>query len=256
LVRGSFCGGTMSQMKLDHPTYRQMLASVPEMEKYFMVAWLDVSGEKFKLVKFTKTVSAKAPLMVIMAGCHGEEPAPPLAFFKEYKRIAKAADQHGVNLVVYPLVNPWGFDRNERFNRERISCNSNWIHSDHTGTAKEVQVIQNDIKKYRPTIFISQHEDSETGGGFYFYSFGNRKYEKVLLQVGKKHFSVLKDGSFGDLKVKSGTVYDLHDSSAEDFMSHRGRSAFTCCTETPLLKSLQKRMRCNTDWLVQLIQAI
>jgi len=64
-----------------------------------------------------KTYFADAPLLMIMAGCHGEEPAPPLAFFKNYQRIAEAAETHRVNLVLYPLVNPWGFSRNKRLNR-------------------------------------------------------------------------------------------------------------------------------------------
>ena len=241
-------------MKLAHPTYQQLLKNIPEIQKYFKVELLDVPDEKFKLVKFTKHISAKAPLLMLMAGCHGEEPAPPLAIFKNYQQIAKAAEKYRVNLVIYPLVNPWGFSRNKRFNREGVSCNTNWIHSDGESPAKEIGVIKKDMKKYKPTMFLSMHEDSETGESFYFYSFGDQTYEKFLIQAGEKHFPILKDGSFGDLEIKKGAVYELHDGTAEDFMSHRGRSTFSCCTETPLLQPLSKRVQCNTDWILELIK--
>jgi len=241
-------------MKLAHPTYQQLLKNVPKIQKYFTVELLDVPDEKFKLVKFIKKISPTAPTLMIMAGCHGEEPAPPLALFKNYQGIARAAEKYLVNLVIYPLVNPWGFSRNKRFNRENLSCNTNWIHKDGADPAKEIGVIKNDMKKYKPIIFTSMHEDSETGKSFYLYSFGDRKYEKFLLQTGKKHFLVLKDGSFGELMVKKGAVYELHDGTAEDFMSHRKRSTFSCCTETPLLQPLSKRIQCNIDWILELIK--
>ena len=104
-------------MKLAHPTYQQLLKDVPNIKKYFTVELLNVPGEKHKLIKCIKHIFADAPLLMIMAGCHGEEPAQPLAFFKNYQRIAEAAETHRVNLVLYPLVNPWGFSRNKRLNR-------------------------------------------------------------------------------------------------------------------------------------------
>lgn len=44
-----------------------------------------------------------------MAGCYGEEPAPSLAIFKDYKLFSETAKKYKVNLIIYPLVNPWGF---------------------------------------------------------------------------------------------------------------------------------------------------
>ncbi|MFH0940155.1 MAG: DUF2817 domain-containing protein, partial [Planctomycetota bacterium] len=150
-------------MKLSHPTYQQLLKDVPKIQKHFTVELLNVPDEKFKLVKFTKHISAKAPTLVIMAGCHGEEPAPPLAIFKNYQHISKTAEKHRVNLIIYPLVNPWGFSRNKRFNHQGLSCNTNWIHPDGAAPAKEIAMIKDDLKKYKPRVFLSMHEDSETG---------------------------------------------------------------------------------------------
>ncbi|MFA5942606.1 MAG: succinylglutamate desuccinylase/aspartoacylase family protein [Candidatus Paceibacterota bacterium] len=243
-------------MKINHPTYQELLTEVPKIQRYFTVAWLEVPDEEFKLVTFAKHISDASPTLMIMAGCHGEEPAPPLALFKNYRLIAEAAEKYRVNVIIYPLVNPWGFSRDKRFNRQGLSCNTNWIHPDRMSPTKEIAVIKKDMKKYAPKIFISMHEDSDTKGSFYFYSFGDRTYEKYLLQAGKNHFPILKDGPFDGLEVKKGAVYELHDGTAEDYMSHRGRSTFSCCTETPLVQPVSKRIQCNTSWILELIKRL
>jgi hypothetical protein len=210
-------------------------------------------NEKFELVGFSKNISEDYPLLIIMAGCHGEEPAPSLSIFKNYKIISEAAEKHHVNLVIYPLMNPWGFDRNKRRNREDLNCNSNWIHKDEDRTAIEVETVSKNIKKYKPSFFASIHEDDEVKNEFYMYSFGDRKYENSLIKIGAKYFPVLKDGKHCDVNVKAGVVYNGHDGSAEDFMYHRG-CKFSCCTETPSSQLLSKRMKCCIDLIVKLIE--
>lgn len=249
-------------MKSIHPTYRQLLNNVSQIKRYFDVEFLTLPDEKFKLVRFAKNISINSPLLVLMAGCHGEEPAPPLAIFKNYKVISEAAKKHRVNIVIYPLVNPWGFDRNKRFNRKGLSCNSNWIHKKDRRIASEAKITSEDIKNYKPLIFASIHEDNETEKEFYIFSFGNRKYEKPLIQVGRKYFPILKDGVVRDatskkavVRVLKGVVYNDHDGSAEDFMFHRG-CKFSCCTETPSSQLLSRRIKCNTDLILKLIELL
>ncbi len=241
------------KIKSHHPSYSQLLKKLPKIEKQFNVDFLTVTDEKFKLVKFTKIISPNFPLLIIMAGCHGEEPAPSLAIFKNYKLISEIAQKNNINLVIYPLVNPWGFNRNKRLNHKSLNCNNNWVHEEDEQIAEEVKIISKDIKKFKPSIFASIHEDDETKKEFYIFSFGDRKYEKTLIKIGGKYFPILQDGKYGDIEVKSGVVYDNHDGSAEDFMLHRG-CIFSCCTETPSFQLLSKRIKCNTDIILKLIE--
>ena len=241
-------------MILSHFPYHQLLKGIHKVENYFEVKFLAIPDEKFKLVRFAKITSSNFPLLMIMAGCHGEEPAPSLAIFKNYKLLSEVAKKSGVNLVLYPLVNPWGFDRNKRLNREGLNCNRNWIHKGSNNiVASEVEVITKDIKNYTPLIFANIHEDDGTKKEFYIFSFGNKKYNSPLIKVGRKYFPILKDGKYNDIKVKNGVVYNHHDGSAEDFMFHRG-CKFSCCTETPSFQSLSKRIKCNTDLILKLIE--
>lgn len=240
-------------MASSHFSYRRLLNGIRKIEDYFEVNFLTLPGERFKLVKFTKIISSNYPLLMIMAGCHGEEPAPSLAIFKNYKLFSEAAKKMGVNLVFYPLVNPWGFDRNKRLNRKGLNCNNNWIHKESKIVASEVKVIAKDMENCTPLIFASIHEDDETKKEFYIFSFGDRKYENPLIRVGKKHFPILKDGKYGDIEAGNGVVYSHHDGSAEDFMFHRG-CKFSCCTETPSPQPLSKRIKCNSDLILKLIE--
>lgn len=90
------------------------------------------------------------------------------------------------------------------------------------------------------------------------FSFGNREYEKPLLEVREKYFPILKDCVLNDeiyqnVKIKKGVCYDFHDGTAEDFMSHQGVE-FTCCTETPATQTLSKRINCNTGLILKIIE--
>ena len=238
-------------MKLFHPSYRQLLGNISKIKFYFDVEFLTLPNETFKLVRFSKNIFIDSPLLVIMAGCHGEEPMPSLSIFKNYKLISETAKKHRVNLVIYPLVNPWGFDRNKRLNRKGLNCNSNWIHREKGAVADEVKIISKDIKKLKPLIFANMHEDAEKN--FYIFSFGDRGYENHLIDVGKKYFPILQDGKYGALEVKNGVVFNHHDGSAEDFMFHCG-CKFSCCTETPSSRSSIKRIKCNRDLILRLIK--
>ncbi len=240
-------------MQSIHPSYQQLLNNIPKIKKYFDIEYFVLPDEEFKLVRFSKNISIDSPTLIIMAGCHGEEPAPSLAIFKNYKLISEVVKKERVNLIIYPLVNPYGFDRNRRLNRNGLNCNSNWIHKEDKRIANEVKIISKDIKKFKPLIFANIHEDDETKKEFYIFSFGDRKYENPLIKVGGTYFPILKDGEYGDIKVKGGVVYNHCDGSAEDFMFHRG-CEFSCCTETPSFQSLSKRINCNTDLILKLIE--
>ena len=241
-------------MKINHPTYQELLNNINDIKKYFKVDFFDVPAEDFKLVKFSNNLANNFPLIVIMAGCHGEEPASVLAIFKYYKSIAEFAKKQGVNLVIYPLVNPWGFDRNERFNSKGISCNSNWIHAvEGEIFATESSIIRNDLIKLKPKIFISLHEDAKIEKEFYIYTFGDKKYEEPLLKVGKQYFPILKEKMCYGTLIKNGIGYNHHDGTAEDLMFHQG-CVFSCCTETSTHQPIEKRMDCAKDLILKAIE--
>lgn len=242
-------------MKRLYPYCSDLLKEIKTIKKFFKISYFPVEKEKFSIIKLSSLKFNNKPLLVIMAGCHGEEPAPVIAIFKNYKIFKQMADKAKINLVIYPLINPWGFDNQKRFNKQNINTNrKNWIHYK-TKKANEVNAIFSDIKKLKPKIFANLHEDDTTKKEFYIYSFGERKYEKSLIKTGKKYFPIHHNSFIKDENafLKNGSIYNKHDGSAEDFMFHRG-CKFSCCTETSSLQKLSKRIQCNKDLVLTLIK--
>lgn len=71
---------------------------------------------------FYRIVSRGARLndrfMLIRAGIHGDEVAGPLTIIRYFNRIFDYAHKRGVNLIVYPLGNPSGYDTRQRYNAD------------------------------------------------------------------------------------------------------------------------------------------
>lgn len=243
--------------KRQYPYYKDFLKKISDVKKFFDVSYFPVQGEKFSLLKLEFLKYKNRPLLVLMAGCHGEEPAPVVTLFKNYKLFWKQAKRLKVNLIIYPLINPWGFDRNIRCDRIGINCNRTKVHEKTESVAIETKTLIKDLQRLKPKIFASLHEDDETEKEFYLYSFGDRKYEKPLVEVSKKHFPILKDGKhttlYDKFKAKNGVVYNKYDGSIEDFIFHQG-AKFSCCTETPSPQPLSKRIKCYVDIILKLIE--
>ncbi|HOU75576.1 MAG TPA: hypothetical protein PK957_00440 [Candidatus Dojkabacteria bacterium] len=140
-------------------------------------------------MKFSHIKNDHNPLLTILAGCHGEEPAPVLTIFNYYRDISYTLIEHNVNAVIYPLINPWGFDRNIRFNKEGLSCNSNWTGLISEPTVYEIEVVKKDLINYNPNVFISLHEDDESPNQFYVYTQRQSRFEAMLIATGAQFFS-------------------------------------------------------------------
>ncbi len=238
----------MNKMSMSYPLYKDLLKFIPRISKYFEVKNINSGQKEQPLLKLSTIQFPSEPLIIIMAGVHGEELAPPLTLFKYYADFYKKALRFKVNLVIYPLVNPWGFNRDKRCTKENLNCADNWVHKKEGDTARNVRLLREELKddtksSKEDIVFIDLHEDIDTKNSFFLYSFGERIYEKPLLRVAKKYFPIAHDNSLEGLK--RGVIYEEHDGSAEDFMSHQKGVVFSCCTETPLHGPLSLRIACN-----------
>lgn len=72
---------------------------------------------KFELVRIaSKKISKKNKIIMIAAGIHGDEKAGPLTILKYGNKIINHAHRRGVKIIIYPLINPSGFEKNTRYN--------------------------------------------------------------------------------------------------------------------------------------------
>lgn len=212
---------------------------------------------KYPVIKISKKDIKKFDL-VLVAGIHGEEIAGPLMIYKYLDRILRGALKNNISMLIYPAVNFYGFERKERFNIERMSCNYSWIHYKHK-MARESLLVKKDIKRYKLKYFLTLHEEGEQEeNAFYLYCFGDKKIGEELVKTAKKKMPILRKGfhgNYGEDRINNGIIYDWHDGSFEDFAYHQGAKS-SICTETPLWLPLETRIDANYSLVIKLISII
>lgn len=81
---------------------------------------LKYQNGRFKFVRiFSKRINKKDKVVFISAGIHGEEVAGPITILKHLDKISDYAEKKGLKLIIYPLLNPSGFEVNYRYNIDR-----------------------------------------------------------------------------------------------------------------------------------------
>ncbi len=66
----------------------------------------------------SKNIRKKDKIMMICAGSHGEEISGPLTILKYGNKIMDYARKNGLKIIIYPLVNPSGFEFGLRHNAD------------------------------------------------------------------------------------------------------------------------------------------
>jgi predicted deacylase len=117
-------------------------------------------------------IHPNAPLSVcIVAGIHGNEIAEPLSVIYIISAILHELPQQ-YRYVIYPMINPSGFDLRERLDGDRRDLNAIYNVTLNSDNYNEVQVFYQDVLKFTPfEVVIALHEDSDQER-FYMYGLG------------------------------------------------------------------------------------
>ena len=127
-----------------------------------------------------RTISPKAPTVLLTGGMHGEEPAGVEGVLRwlESGRWSKWR----VNWFVLPCINPYGWERNQRWNAQRYDINRQFRNPSDCPEAKLVKRVV----RGRTFLFSMEfHEDVEASG-YYLYELrreGQFVGEKILRAV-------------------------------------------------------------------------
>ena len=106
--------------------------------------------------------------VLMTSGTHGDEPAGPEAVLHFLSRDHTELLQH-FNFLILPCINPYGYERDRRENREGEDINRAFG-KDHVA---EANIVKKVLRKQRFDVFIEFHEDWEATG-FYLYE-GHRE---------------------------------------------------------------------------------
>ncbi|MBI5240929.1 MAG: hypothetical protein HY926_10690 [Elusimicrobia bacterium] len=184
----------------------------------------------------------KGPALWLLAGIHGEEPAPPNAVSLSTADISALAVQ-GIPVVVFPLGNPAGYskgwrypDADERGKGHSVGdSDSRLLDKDGKPRAAQPASPQSAAltgkvlelaRQYPPLLSVDLHEDDHLPAG-YVYSQGPRgcsdpAAQAVLRRMAELEYPIKRSGKTDfDEEIKDGVICGVEDGSIDELISAR-----------------------------------
>lgn len=190
--------------------------------------------------------------LCIVSGIHGNEIAGPLSILKIVDAIIYDLPKH-YRFVVYPMINPSGFDLRQRFDSDHRDLNAVYGATLRSKNYFEVQVFYNDALNYAPfEAVITLHEDSDREE-FYMYGLGkeNLNFYHAICGFAKTCISPWKNAEIeGCVTDEHGFVLaNARDHAFDGALYRKGLTKLAYTFETP--GKLECRFRVNM--MVQLV---
>ena len=141
----------------------------------------------------------------LSGGIHGNEPAgvETLALFIE--SLARDPALYGnVSFEIVPLINPWGWAHDVRFNRDGIDINRDLAPQ----RSQEAHIMAGYLKQDRYGLMIDHHEDP-AASGFYMYQYAMPSQElsrKAIAAVRAGGLPVEQNVNMVILKTDDGLI--------------------------------------------------
>lgn len=207
-------------------------------------------------VTIRRPAAHQSPIAVV-SGLHGDERGAPLGVL-DFLENRYTPDARGAVCPVYPIVNPWGFDRQRRPNGNNIDINRTFGPAD--VPADEAKLLLTDLARFTVPFLYSMHEDG-TNRGFYLYNTdsGRRWLAERMIECATRDHKLprVENGTDygGQARIDRGLISytrDLYPSPAggtpiEDL--YLDRNVPHICIETPMQADLTTRLRCHSELL-------
>lgn len=143
--------------------------------------------------------------ILINGGIHGDEPAGSMFLMDFIEDLAeKKAVYKGIQFDIIPIVNPWGFSRNLRYNFNGKDINRDFADFE----TQEAAAIRDFIKKNRYDLMIDLHEDP-SAEGVYLYQYGRDTQDtarKILELFREWGYPIETDVNMIILKTDDGLI--------------------------------------------------
>lgn len=206
---------------------------------------LILDGEILPMTAFVRENSTSLPWMYISAGIHGDEPAGVLACHE----LLKSSPLDNINLVIIPILNPWGCLNNVRENADGFDLNRDYA----TQLSEEVKAHVAWLKKFDKRFIqtIGLHEDS-SARGFYVMelldqSLHSNAYDVV--EAARKIIPYDTANRIDGIYAENGVIHQhrssrliFQDGLPEHFFLYDHYTSRAVITETPSTLSLEKRV--------------
>ncbi len=142
---------------------------------------------------------------LIISGVHGNEPAPVYAiedFLLELSNKQISEDHLTIDFIY--ILNPWGFEYNQRLNGDGIDINRDLI----TPKSQEVDLFLSSIDTSCYDKVFDFHEANSKGFFLYCYGLKNRELARKITEL-LQNQNVLLEQDYKDviLKAKNGILF-------------------------------------------------
>ncbi len=136
----------------------------------------------------------------ISAAIHGNEPAGTESIVRLIEELSKENKQYpSIALDFIPIINPWGWTRNVRYNREGIDVSREFD----SIASQESLLLKKYLSQKTYDLMISHHEDGRDKG-FYILT-----YENEDLSISEKLGQSIKEAGY-PLRLWKGQVGYIH----------------------------------------------
>jgi hypothetical protein len=201
-----------------------------------------VGGGRVGLPCNSLRTARTGPAVWILAGIHGEEPAGPNALAASAGEVARLA-RKGIPIVMLPLLNPLGYQRNWRYpDAERYSASapgasvgdSEHLLPDDSGRPRRAEPacrqsgllagrLLDLARAYPPVLTLNLHEDNLLEKGYIYSQGGLGAEDPAALSIVElfvsRGFPLLLEGTtrFGEA-VRGGVVSAVKDGSIDELL--------------------------------------
>ena len=228
-----------------------------------MERWLKVCGQKSGLtmgifadaddyplvIVESDAIDSGKPSFYLSAGIHGDEPAPVEALIgwaEENKDRLSA-----LNLLIFPCLNPWGLERNIRFDSKGRDLNRFYNSRKLPRITAQLAMM----KGRRFDVAACLHEDYDARG-FYLYEIAAARPHLGEV-ICRKLSGIMPADSRSTIDghaARSGLIrrrirHDMLPGHPEAFHLHFHHAARIFTMETPSEHSLVERIRCQKGFL-------
>ena len=156
------------------------------------------------LVQFAHR-TANAPRILVTAGVHGNEPAGVECAVRLVERLAQTPQRFpACSLEIIPLVNPWGWVHDVRFNQQGFDVNRDFA----SFKTSEAKIIRDHQQRTRYDLIVDLHEDP-AARGFYMYQYGRSDrtvVAPIITAITQMGHPIEQDVKMIALKTENGVI--------------------------------------------------
>ena len=225
-----------------------------------------------------------SPVVAVLATQHGDETVGALMLYQYAERILDVARAAGVGLVLFPCVNPEGYEHGKHETDNDLSTNwvimyevapGKWETELKPGQrymgirpakrSKETVGVVDVLARLRPAALLDLHQDSILPPGYTFaYTFGDRTpYRAMMARLERDgvarpfHTRPLKNSSWSDvpLVTDDAGLVELRDGSFPDWAWRQGVK-LSFCVEVSTRGSLEAQMGVALGWVEATIEQV